>query len=97
MHVALGRLLMTRNGGMHCRADKTANVHAGIGKASFPSEHLYNNIGAFAGAILGARPKGVKGSGSSGYILSVFLSSTMGRGIPVTLPSVVAALQKARR
>ena len=80
-----------------CRADKGAVVHAGIGKVSFPPEHLYANLGAFTSAILGARPKGVKGSGASGYILGVHLTSTMGKGVPVTVPSVTTAMQRSRR
>lgn len=88
---------MTQLCASHCRADRTANVHAGIGKASFPSEHLYGNFGSFASAILNARPKGVKGSGASGYIQAVHLSSTMGSSVPVTLPSVLAAVQRAKQ
>ena len=78
-----------------CRADKTAVVHAGIGRVTFPQEHLETNFVSLAAALLAARPKGVKGSGVSGYFLSVLLSSTMGPGVPVTLSSTIAALQSA--
>ena len=44
-----------------CRADKGGVVHAGVGKCSFEGRALQENIGAFAAAILAARPKGVKG------------------------------------
>lgn len=75
-------------------------MHACIGKMSFPDEHLYTNFGAFAAAIMAARPKGAKGSGVGGYVLAVHLSRTMGPGVPVTLPSMVAAISdvaKTRR
>ena len=82
---------------MICRADRSAVVLAGIGKVSFPEEHLLANFGSFAAALLAARPKGVKGSGVNGYFLSVLLSSTMGPGIPVSMASTIAALQMRRR
>ncbi len=76
-----------------CRADKGGVVHAGLGKVSFDSDRLHANIATFAAAIMAARPKGVKGSSAGGYILSATLSSTMGAGVPITLPSLVAAGQ----
>ena len=80
----------------HCRADKTANVHVGIGKVSFPTEHIQRNFGVLANALLNARPKGVKGSGANGYILGMSLSSTMGRGIPITMSSLLTAVQRGK-
>lgn len=68
-------------------------MHAGLGKVSFPAEQLHANIAAFAAAIMGARPKGVKGSGAGGYVLSATLSSTMGPGVPIQLGNLVAAAQ----
>lgn len=53
--------------------------------------------GAFASAILAARPKGVKGGTISGYLLSASLCSSMGPGIPVTVASVVHAAQGSRK
>jgi large subunit ribosomal protein L1 len=80
-----------------CRADKGGVVHAGLGKVSFPDEQLVANIGAFAAAILSARPKGVKGSGAANYLLKASLSSSMGPGVPVTIASIVQAAQGARK
>ena len=79
------------------RADKGAVVHAGIGKASFPAEHLATNLGCLLTAVVAARPKGVKGSGTAGYISTIHLSSTMGSSYPVALPSALQAAQTARR
>lgn len=86
------RLLKT--GKVEFRADKGAVLHAGLGKASFSPEKLQSNLGALCSAVLGVRPKGVKGSGASGYFLSAAMSSTMGRGVPVTVTSLVQSVQQ---
>lgn len=86
-----------KGGRVEYRADKTANLQAGIGKLSFSEEDLYTNLGAFGNAILNARPKGVKGSGATGYVLSANLASTMGRGVPFTVASLLTAVQKTKR
>lgn len=61
------------------RNDRFGIVHAAIGKASFPEEHLVENAKAFVDALLRLKPPAAKGQ----YIRSVTLSSTMGPGIPV--------------
>ncbi|CAI5469668.1 unnamed protein product [Closterium sp. Yama58-4] len=74
------------------KADKTANVHVGIGKVSFPDEALAENAAAFAAAVLAAKPVGLKKSSRFfGYFSSFTLSSTMGKGVRVTVPSIAAA------
>jgi ribosomal protein L1 len=85
-----------KRGRVEFRADKGGVLHAGIGKASFDDAALADNAAALAAALLAARPKGVKGSGAGGYLLKATLSSTMGPGVPVALPSLVAAAQAAR-
>ena len=67
----------TKGGQVQFRADKTGNVNAGIGKASFSEEALIANVTAFLDAINRARPPGVKGV----YIRKATLSSTMGPGV----------------
>jgi large subunit ribosomal protein L1 len=54
-------------------------VQAGVGKASFPADHLVQNIKAFADAVQKARPAGAKGT----FINRVAISSTMGPGVKV--------------
>lgn len=71
-------------------------MHVGLGKVSFVDEALVANTGALVAALLSARPKGVKGSGASGYLLSASLSSTMGESVPVTVASLVHAAQAAK-
>ncbi len=69
----------TRLGRVEFRVDKTSNIHAPIGKASFSEEKLMGNLSAFMEAIASARPTGLKGI----YLKRVTLSSTMGPGIKV--------------
>ncbi|DBA79534.1 TPA: hypothetical protein ACH3X1_008236 [Trebouxia sp. C0004] len=88
------RLLKT--GKVEFRADKGAVLHAGCGKVSFSPDKLHSNVGALCSALLDARPKGVKGSGASGYLLKAALTSTMGVSVPVSVASLVQAIQAYR-
>lgn len=78
-----------KGGSVEFRAEKTGIVHAGIGKASFSEEQILDNLKAFVGAINRAKPTGAKGT----YIEKVSLSSTMGPGLKLDVPGLVAALQ----
>ncbi|KAG6544182.1 hypothetical protein Mapa_014382 [Marchantia paleacea] len=74
------------------RADKSGIVHAGLGKVSFKDEALFANIAAFTGALLAAKPTGLKKTSRyAGYVNSFTLSSTMGPGVRVTIQSVAQA------
>jgi large subunit ribosomal protein L1 len=64
-------------GKIEFRVDKTGNVHAPIGKASFTAAHLADNLQAFMDTILRAKPAAAKGV----YIQSATVSSTMGPGV----------------
>jgi len=68
-------------GEVQYRVEKAAIVHAGIGRASFSEDQLYENTKAFIEAINKAKPSGVKGT----YMKKVSLSSTMGVGVKVDL------------
>ena len=65
-----------KGGQVEFRAEKAGMIHAGVGKASFPTTGWSANIKAFVGAINRAKPSGAKGT----YIKKVSLSSTMGPG-----------------
>lgn len=78
-----------KGGSVEFRAEKTGIVHAGIGKASFSEDQILDNLKAFVGAINRAKPIGAKGT----YIEKVSLSSTMGPGLKLDVPGLVAALQ----
>ncbi len=64
-------------GKIEFRVDKTGNVHAPIGKVSFPAEKIAENTQAFMDTLLRAKPSAAKGT----YIRSATLSSTMGPGV----------------
>ncbi len=66
-------------GEVQYRVEKNGIVHAGIGKASFSEEQIYENGKAFIEAIIKAKPAGAKGT----YMKKVSLSSTMGVGVKV--------------
>ncbi|KPC77590.1 50S ribosomal protein L1 [Laceyella sacchari] len=66
-------------GKIEYRADKAGNVHAAIGKVSFPVEKLEENLLALAEALVKAKPAAAKGT----YMKSVTVSSTMGPGVAV--------------
>lgn len=61
------------------RVDKLGIVHTSIGKASFDTDKLVDNINAFLNTIIKLKPAAAKGT----YIKSVTLSSTMGPGIKI--------------
>jgi large subunit ribosomal protein L1 len=73
----------TRLGRVEFRVDKTSNIHAPIGKASFSPEKLMQNFSALMEAIVAAKPAAIKGI----YLKKVTLTSTMGPGIKVDIPA----------
>lgn len=64
-------------GKIEFRVDRTGNVHAPIGRVSFPAENLAENLEAVMDTIIRSKPSASKGT----YIRSVTVSSTMGPGI----------------
>ena len=66
-------------GKVEYRVDKTAIIHCPIGKVSFGTEKLTENLNVLMDAIIKAKPATAKGV----YLRSVVLSSTMGPGIKV--------------
>ncbi|MCS6908799.1 MAG: 50S ribosomal protein L1 [Anaerolineales bacterium] len=66
-------------GRVEFRVDKTANLHVPIGKVSFETEKLYDNMAALIEAVRKAKPATTKGT----YIKRVTLSASMGPGIKV--------------
>ena len=66
-------------GRVEFRIDRTANLHIPIGKASFETQKLYENMAALMESIIKARPASAKGA----FIRKVTLTSTMGPGIGV--------------
>jgi large subunit ribosomal protein L1 len=56
------------------RADKAANIHVPIGKASYTIEQLEENLIVLVQALLRAKPSSSKGA----YLRKIVVSSTMG-------------------
>ncbi|MDR0677144.1 MAG: 50S ribosomal protein L1 [Holosporaceae bacterium] len=67
----------SKAGQIEYRLDKAGIVHAGLCKLSFAKEKIEENTKAFVGAIIKAKPAGVKG----GYLKSITISSTMSVGL----------------
>ena len=66
-------------GKVEFRTDAGGNVHAPLGKRSFATEDLLENLGAFMDHLLGMRPAAVKGT----FVRRVSVSTTMGPGASI--------------
>jgi large subunit ribosomal protein L1 len=73
-------------GRVEFRVDKTAIVHAPVGKVSFAREKLLENTRALVDAVQKAKPASAKGR----YLHAMHMCSTMGPGIQVDLVSLDA-------
>jgi large subunit ribosomal protein L1 len=77
---ALPQLIKEAKAGrVEFRVDKTANIHAPIGKASFSESQLNENLNAFLSAVKRNRPASTKGL----FVRRVTMANTMGPGIRV--------------
>src|SRR3954468_15154293 len=76
-----------KGGRVEFKVDKTAIVHAPVGKSSFEPSDLVDNLAALIDAINRAKPTGAKGQ----YLKGLTIASTMGPGIRVDVPAVLAA------
>ena len=68
-----------KQGKIDFKVDKTGIVHASIGKVSFTPDMIAQNAKEFLATINKLKPAAAKGT----YMKSVYLSSTMSRGIKV--------------
>jgi large subunit ribosomal protein L1 len=76
-------------GKIEFRTEKAGIVHAPIGKASFSSEFLEENLAVLVDALDKARPATAKGV----YLKTITISTTMGPGIRVNPQSAQRAVQ----
>src|SRR6266849_2368757 len=82
-----GAVKASKGGAVEFRVEKAGIVHAGVGKASFSTDKLVENIRAFADAVQKAKPQGAKGQ----FINRIATSSTMGPGVKIELASVMVS------
>lgn len=71
------------------RVDKAGIVHAGIGKASFGKEKLFENVVAFINKLIQLKPSSSKGI----YLRNISISTTMGPGFKVDTLDVRAIVK----
>ena len=73
-----------KQGKIDFKVDKAGIIHTSIGKVSFTPEAIYQNAKEFIATIIKLKPAAAKGT----YIKSIFISSTMSKGIKVDPKSV---------
>jgi len=78
----------SKGGRTEYRTDRTAIIHSALGKASFETGMLVDNLAALIDAIIRDRPATLKGT----YFRSAYITSSMGPSVPLDL----AALQALR-
>ena len=61
------------------KVDRYGIVHSTVGKVSFESDSIVGNVKEFVGIIQKLKPSAAKGT----YIKSIYLSSTMSKGIKI--------------
>jgi large subunit ribosomal protein L1 len=79
----------SKGGAVEFRVEKAGIVQGSVGKASFESGKLVENIKAFVDAVNKAKPSGAKGT----YLQRVAISSSQGPGVKVD-PSTVGTVQQ---
>jgi len=70
-----------RKGRVEFKLDRTAIIHVPLGKVSFDSDKLMDNLTAVVEAVVKAKPSGAKGQ----YVRTASLTTTMGPGIRLDL------------
>jgi large subunit ribosomal protein L1 len=75
-----------KGGRVEFKVDKGGIIHVPFGKVSFEASQIVDNLAALIDAISRARPSAAKGQ----YFKSLTVASTMGPGIHMDVPSVLA-------
>ena len=78
-----------KGGKVEFRVDRAGVIHAPMGKVSFGAEKLLQNLGALLDALIRLKPATAKGT----YMKGIYLSTTMGPGIPVDATDVKILLR----
>ena len=64
---------------------RTAIIHSPLGKASFESDRLIENLAAVIDTINRLRPSAIKGQ----FVKTAFLTTTMGPSVPLDLATTL--------
>jgi len=73
-----------KKGKIDFKVDKYGIIHAGVGRVSFGSDQLVENINELVQTIVKLKPAAAKGT----YVKSIYLSSTMSPGIEIDPKSI---------
>ena len=77
-------MYICRQGKIDFKVDKAGIIHTSIGKVSMTPEQIYGNAKEFINTVIKLKPAAAKGT----YIKSIFISSTMSKGIKIDPKSV---------
>jgi len=75
-----------KSGRVEFKVDKAAIIHLGFAKASFSEEQIVGNLATLLDAVNRAKPTGLKGT----FIKGVSISASMGPGVAVDVPALLA-------
>ena len=75
-----------KSGRIEYRVDKFGIIHVGVGKLSFPKEHIIENTQTLLSALIRAKPSASKGT----YLKKVSISSTMSPGLKLDKNAFIA-------
>jgi large subunit ribosomal protein L1 len=73
-----------KQGKIDFKVDKSGIIHTSIGKVSFPADSIKENAKEFIDMIIKLKPSSAKGT----YVKSIYLSSTMSKGIKIDTKSL---------
>ena len=73
-------------GAVEFKCEKAGIVHVGLGKISFSTDKLVENVSAFIASVMKAKPSGAKGN----YVIKTSLSTTQGLGLNVDIKEFLA-------
>ena len=73
-----------KQGKIDFKVDKTGIIHTSIGKVSMSPEQIFGNAKEFISTVVKLKPAAAKGT----YLKSIFISSTMSKGIKIDPKSV---------
>tara|TARA_Y100000741_G_scaffold359364_1_gene339905 strand:+ start:283 stop:972 length:690 start_codon:yes stop_codon:yes gene_type:complete len=68
-----------KGGKIDFKVEKNGIIHAAIGKVSFSANKIFENADEFIKTVIKLRPSTTKGA----YVKSIFMSTTMGPGVPI--------------